>query len=103
MDKIKTIYIGDKDIYTWTMEEGKSTIMPILFEKSKELIEQKLESNKALRVEVIIRGEKKAFDFFVKREEIEDTLSKIMGWALDEEEYEMCGKIKRLQEQLEYF
>lgn len=103
MDKIKTIYIGDKDIYSWTMYEGKSTIMPILFEKSKELIENNLESKKALRVEAIIRGEKKAFDFFVKKDEIEDTLEKILNWAIDEEYYEMCGEINRLQKKLEFF
>lgn len=103
MDKIKTIYIGDRDIYSWTMDEGKSTIMPILLEKSKELIENDLESKKALRVEAIIRGEKKAFDFFVKKEDISDTLSKIMNWALEEEHYEMCSEIKELERKLEFF
>jgi len=103
MDKIKTIYIGDRDIYSWTMDEGKSTIMPILLEQSKELIENDLESKKALRVEAIIRGEKKAFDFFVKKEDISDTLSKIMNWALEEEHYEMCSEIKELERKLEFF
>ena len=48
-----------------------------------------------------IRGDNKAFDFFVKRNEIEDTLSKIMDWALAEEEYEVCERVKNLNEYLE--
>lgn len=104
MDKIKTIHIGDKDIYHWTMYEGKSTMMPILLESSKKLIKDNLDSIKCLRVEAIIRGESKAFDFFVKREELSDTLSKIMDWAIEEEEYEMCNEIKILhQKYSEYF
>jgi hypothetical protein len=103
MDRVKTIYIGDKDIYTWTMNEGKSIMMPILFESSKKLIKEDLDELKCLRVEAVIRGETKAFDFFVKRKEISDTLSKIMDWALYEEEYEMCNEIKKLQHKLEYF
>lgn len=103
MSKVKTIYIGKKDIYSWTIDEGKSIMMPILFEFSKKLIEQDLDELKCLRVEAIIRGENKAFDFFVKRNEISDTLSKILEWALEEEEYEICNEIKNLENRLEYF
>jgi hypothetical protein len=103
-NKIKTIHIGDKDIYHWTMVEGKSIMMPILLESSKKLVKDNLDSIKCLRVEAIIRGESKAFDFFVKREELSDTLSKIMNWAIEEEEYEMCNEIKILQQKYsEYF
>jgi len=103
MDKVKTVYIGDKDIYTWTMNEGKEIMMPIIFESSKQLINENLEELKCLRVESIIRGKSKAFDFFVKRNEISDTLSKIMDWALEEEHYEMCNEIKSLENKLESF
>ena len=104
MDKIKTIYIGENDIYHWTMNEGKSILMPILFESSKKLIENNLDSIKSIRVEAIIRDKKKAFDFFVKKEELSDTLSKIMDWAIEEEEYEMCNEIKTIQQNyFEYF
>ena len=43
------------------------------------------------------RKEKKAFDFFVEWNGIEDTLEKLMEWALQEEKYEMCSEIKELQ------
>ena len=42
----------------------------------------------------------KAFDFFVTFNAVDDTLNKIMKWALQEEEYEMCSKIKKLQEKI---
>ena len=104
LNKIKTIHIGSKDIYDWTMYEGKSILMPILFESSKELIEKDLDSIKSVRVEAIIRNKNKAFDFFVKKEELSDTISKIMDWAIEEEEYEMCNEIKSIQEKyFEYF
>ena len=103
MSKVKTIYIGKKDIYEWTMDEGKPIMMPILFESSKKLIEQDLDELKCLRVEAIIRGANTAFDFFVKRNEISDTLSKILEWALEEEEYEICNEIKNLENRLEHF
>jgi hypothetical protein len=54
----------------------------------------------AARIEFSLRGNPKAYDFVVKKDGIEDTLSKIMGWAIDEEEYEMCSKIKKVQDAL---
>ena len=56
---------------------------------------------KAVRVEAVIKGKKKSFDFLVKRNGIDDTLEKIMGWSLQEEEYEMCQRVKNLQEKLD--
>ena len=29
--RVKTIHIGKKDIYEWTMDEGKSTLMQLPF------------------------------------------------------------------------
>ena len=98
---ILTIYIGETDIYEWTMAEGKRIIMPELLIGCEELLYNELESVKCLRVEAFIRGDNKAFDFFVKRNEIEDTLSKIMDWAHAEEEYEVCERVKNLNEYLE--
>ena len=63
MSKVKTIYIGKKDIYSWKIDEGKSIMMPILFEFSKKLIEKDLDELKCLRVEAIIRGETRPLIF----------------------------------------
>ena len=100
-EKVFTAYIGEKDPQEWLQGVGKAIIMPILLKVSEEVIEESLEEKHAARVEAQIRGKMKAFDFFVRMEGIEDTLDKVMGWALEEEEYELCGKIKGLQERLQ--
>ena len=99
--KILTVYIGQTDIFEWTMNEGKSVIMPELLVGCEELLYNDLESVKCIRIEAIIRGNTKAFDFNVERENIDDTLDKILKWALAEEEYEMCERVKNLNEYLE--
>lgn len=101
--KVKTIHIGKKDIYEWTMGEGKSMLMPLLFDASKKVILEDIKELKAFRVEAEIRGNQKAFDFWVKLDEIESTLSKILEWALEEENYEMCNEIKKLENKIENF
>lgn len=103
MSRVKTIHIGDKDIYEWTMGEGKSIMMPIVLKGANKLMNSDLDEVRCLRVEAVIRGSSKAFDFYVKRKEIRDTLSKVMEWALEEEQYEMCTEVKRLNEKLEHF
>ena len=95
--KVKTIHIGDKDIYHWTMFEGKDFIMPLLYKSIHQLIKEDLDELRACRVEAIIRGESKAFDFFVKKDELDDTIEKIMEWALQEERYDICSGIQELK------
>jgi len=99
--KIRTIYIGNTDIYEWTMNEGKEYLMPELLIGCEELLYNDLDEVKCVRVEAIIRKEKKAFDFNVLRKNIGDTLDKILEWSLNEEEYEMCERVKNLNEYLE--
>lgn len=99
--RVYTVYIGETDPYEWTMYQGKPILMPILFKTCEELIEEGLEEKQAARVEAVVRGISKAFDFWVKRENLEDTLDKVMEWALNYEEYEMCQKIKKLRERLQ--
>ena len=99
--RILTIHIGDTDIYEWTMSEGKKTLMPELLVGCEELLYNDLDEVKCVRVEAQIRKQKKAFDFGVQRKSVEDTLDKILQWALYEEEYEICERVKKLNEYLE--
>lgn len=99
--KILTVHIGDTDIYEWTLGEGKHTLMPELLVGCEELLYNELDEVKCVRVEAIIRGKQKAFDFNVQRNHIQDTLDKILEWALYEEEYEICERVKNLNEYLE--
>ncbi len=92
------VYIGDDDIQTWTQGIGKETLMPEMFDACKEVITEDLNKLQFARVEATIRGKKRAFDFFVEIEGINDTLEKLMEWSLEEEKYMMCSEIQKLQE-----
>ena len=94
--KILTVYIGSNDIFEWATENGKSVLMPELLVGCEELLYNDLLEVKCLRVESFVRGEHKAFDFSIYRDGCEDTLTKIMEWALEVEEYEYCQRVKNL-------
>lgn len=99
--KILTVHIGDTDIYEWTVGVGKQILMPVLLEGCEEVLYDDKDEVKCARVECIIRKQKKAFDFNVQRTNITDTLDKILEWALYEEEYEICERVKNLNKFLE--
>lgn len=94
--KILTVHIGKSDIYEWTMDKGKETLMPELLVGCEELLYNDLEEVLCIRVEAVVRGKQKAFDFSVKKEGVSDTLNKIMEWALELEDYETCIRVKNL-------
>lgn len=94
--KILTVHIGKNDIFEWTMGKGKEILMPELLIGCEELLYNNLDETLCLRVETQIRGNQKAFDFSVKRDGVQDTLDKIMEWALENEEYETCSRVKNL-------
>jgi len=102
-EKVFTAYIGDTDIYEWTMGVGKSILMPIMLETCKDILSNDLTEKQAARVEAQIRGKMKAFDFWIKLDGIDETLSKIMDWALEDEQYEICSEVKKLQDKLVTF
>lgn len=95
--KILTVYIGSDDIFEWATDKGKSILMPELLIGCEELLYNDLLQVKCLRVESFVRGQHKAFDFSITRDGYEDTLIKIMEWALENEEYEMCSRVHNLQ------
>lgn len=100
-EKVFTAYIGDSDPQVWLQSgEGKSVLMPVLLKVSEEVVEDEIEEKHAARVEAQIRGKTKAFDFFISFNGVDDTLNKIMEWAIEEEEYEQCARIKKLQEKI---
>ena len=101
--KIFTVHIGKNDIYEWTMGVGKDTLMPELLVGCEELLYNQLEEVKCLRVESLVRGKQQAFDFSVKQDGVNETLTKIMEWGLETENYEICQRVKNLNEYLETF
>jgi hypothetical protein len=99
-ETVFTAHIGETDVYEWVQGIGKSILMPILMVVCKEVIEEKVEEKIAAKVQFSLKGKPKVYDFIVKYDGVSDTLEKIMNWAIEEEEYEMCSKIKSIQEML---
>ena len=95
------IYIGESDIQEWTQGVGKDILMPQMFESVKEILSTGKSKIQFARVEASIRNKKQAFDFFVEYEGVWDTLEKLMEWALEEEKYEMCAEIRKIEEELD--
>ena len=97
-ERVFTVHIGETDIFEWTQGIGKAILMPILLKVCEEVIYDNLEEKTAAKIQFSLKGKPKIYDFVVKFDGIEDTLDKIMGWALDEEEYKMCQSVKYLQD-----
>ena len=91
------IYIGDQDIYLW-MHGNPQTIWPELVTAAEELLYNDEDEVLALQVENRVKNKRGLFDLFVRKPEVGDTLSKAMVWAEEEEEYELCQRIKNLEE-----
>jgi hypothetical protein len=99
--EVLTIYLGETDIYEWTQGVGKTVLMPELLVGCEEVLYNDIDEVHCARIEAIVRGNSKAFDFNVQRKNITDTIEKILTWALQEEEYEICERVKNLNEFLE--
>jgi len=97
-ENVLVAYIGEQDPQVWLQNEGKGVLMPILLKTAQEVIYDNLEEKQAARIETSVRGQIRALDFWVRFDGIEDTLEKIMEWALEEEKYEMCQEVKYLQD-----
>ena len=98
IENVLVAYIGDQDPHIWLQGEGKAVLMPVLLKTAEEVIYNNLDEKQAARIEAQIRGKMRALDFWVRFDGVEDTLEKIMEWALNDEEYEICGDVKYLQE-----
>tara|TARA_B100001778_G_scaffold297106_1_gene270384 strand:+ start:148 stop:474 length:327 start_codon:yes stop_codon:yes gene_type:complete len=91
------IHIGDTDIFYWT-QNNPHIIFPELIVAAEELLYKNKDEMFAFQVENVFGRKKNSFDFFVRKKEVGETLSKAMAWAVEEEEYELCTRIKLLQE-----
>ena len=95
--EILTIYIGNSDIFEWATDRGKSVLMSELLVGCEELLYNELNEVKCLRVESFVRGKHMAYDFSIYKDGYDETLEKIMDWALENEEYEMCQRVTELK------
>ena len=99
-NRIKEIYIGDTDPHHWIMYDGKSTLMPILYETILELVENDLDEKIAVRIHCNFSNRQKSMDFVVHKDGIEDTIDKVFEWALENEEYEWCSELKTIKSEI---
>jgi hypothetical protein len=104
--KPKEIHMeGRVPINEWA-EENKSTIMNAIYENVFDFVRSTEEDRIVLR---IIAGPKKLrrpqsiediplnVDFIISREDIQETLQKLLEHCIEVEEYEKCAEIVKLQ------
>ena len=104
--KPKEIHMEQKvPIQQWA-EENKGTIMDAIYENVSEFMTSKEEDRIVLR---IITGPKKIrrpqsindipmnVDFIISKEDIQETLQKLLEHCIEVEEYEKCAEIVKLQ------
>jgi hypothetical protein len=104
--KPKEIYIEQKvPIQQWAAE-NKGTIMDAIYENVSEFMASKEEDRIVLR---IIAGPQKVrrpqsindipmnVDFIISKEDIYETLQKLLEHCIEVEEYEKCAEIVKLQ------
>ena len=83
------------------MQENPQTIWPELITASEELLYTKQDEVLAFQVENRVNKRRGLFDLFVRKKDVHDTLNKALTWAEEEEEYELCQRIKNLEDYLE--
>jgi hypothetical protein len=104
--KPKEIHIEQRvPIQQWA-EENKGTIMDAIYENVSEFMASKEEDRIVLR---IIAGPKKVrrpqsindlpmnVDFIISKDDIKETLEKLLEHCIEVEEYERCAEIVKLQ------
>ena len=104
--KPKEIHMEQKvPIQQWA-EENKGTIMDAIYENVSEFMTSKEQDRIVLR---IITGPKKVrrpqsindipmnVDFIISKEDIQETLQKLLEHCIEVEEYEKCVEIVKLQ------
>lgn len=94
---ILSVYIGSDDIVDWTMMTGKDIIMPELLKSAETLLYNDLKETPCIKLFGVMADAIVKVEFTVKPVGIEATLEKILKWAEDAEEYEMCTRVKKLE------
>jgi hypothetical protein len=97
-DDILSIYIGEDDLIDWTMITGKDVMMVELLKSIELLLYNDLDEIRCVNIFVDIVDETVKMEFTLKPYDINESLSKILEWAIESEEYEMCTRVKKLQD-----
>lgn len=95
---VLSVYIGNDDIVDWTLMTGKDIIMPELLKSAETLLYNDLKETACIKLFGTLGDTIVKIEFTVRPIGIEATLSKIIEWAEDAEEYEMCIRVQKLRE-----
>lgn len=97
---ILTVYVGEDNFEDWALGIGKEIMFPELLKGCEKLLYNDLKEVFCLRLTGSINNEFTSVDLTVHPVGVSDTLEKMLEWAVENEEYEMCSRIKKLQEHI---
>jgi len=80
------------------MRDNRALMVAETLSASEELIYKDLDTIEVIRINILQPRGKTVLDCKLKREDVTDGVEKLMEWALENEEYEMCHRIKLLTE-----
>jgi hypothetical protein len=80
------------------MKDNRALMVAETLSASEELIYKDLDIIEVIRINIIQPRGKTVLDCKLKKTDVLDGVEKLMEWALENEEYEMCHRIKLLTE-----
>ena len=83
------------------MEANRGLMVAEVIAATEELIYKDLEKVDVIKINVILPRGKTVLNCSLERHEAVDGLDKVLEWALEKEEYEMCHRIKLMKDYLE--
>ena len=80
------------------MKDNRALMVAETLSASEELIYKDLDTIEVIRINIIQPRGRTVLDCKLNKEDVLDGVEKLMEWALENEEYEMCHRIKLLTE-----
>lgn len=98
--RVLELDIGDTDLAEF-MESNRGLMVAEVISATEELIYKDLEKIDVMRIKIHLPHGKTILNCSLLKEEAIDGLDKVLEWALEKEEYEMCHRIKLIKEYLD--
>jgi hypothetical protein len=92
--------VDAENLTNW-MEANKPMLMGEIVSASEELLYKELEELDAFKIVVKEKIGRTVLNTKVRKQDVMESIGKIMDWSIEEEEYELAHRIKLLNEHLE--
>jgi len=92
--------VDAENLRNW-MEVNKPMLMGEIVSASEELLYKELDELEAFKIVVKEKLGRTVLNTKVRKQDVIEAISKIMDWAIEEEEYELAHRIKLLNKYLE--